>query len=154
MVLPMTGLILATILMVSTAATPKDAVIEYVKNLPLCMKTGMSIFVSEIVDKKIARRLQIWIDAWRLSGYSPYAVLLDIKFKEIRMDGKEAVVITEEKWQYSYTYLNSGEVALPPQYIFYEISYKLKKEGEGWKIYEIDILKEVSNDGCGPDCKL
>ncbi len=150
----MTGLIFATILMVSTAVTPKDAVIAYVKNLPLCMKTGMSIFVSEIVDKNIARRLQIWIDAWRLSGYSPSAVLLDIKFKEIRMNVREAVVITEEKWQYSYTYINSGEVALPPQYIFYEISYKLRKEGEGWKIYEIDILKEVSNDGCGPDCKL
>ncbi len=148
----MMGILLAGLLTVGVLSSPKEVVISYLKNLPLCLKTGMNIFVSELVDEKVARRLQIWLDAWRSSGYSSSARLLNLEFKEVKIENGSAVVVTAERWEYSYTYIDTGEVALPPQRIFYEVSYRLRREGEGWKIQEIEILKEVKEDGCGSDC--
>ncbi len=138
-----TGLVLA----VSLSLEPKEVVSLYLKNLPLCFKTGMNVFVSEIVEEKIARRLQIWLDAWRFSGYSPSAELISLNFKEIREKSERAVVVTEERWKYSYIYTDSGKTALEPQEIFYEIRYILEKKEGKWKIKEIEILKEVKKDG-------
>ncbi len=149
----MMGIIAAAILTVSAISQPEDVVLSSVRNLPLCLKTGSNLFVKELVDEKVARRLQIWLDAWRFSGYSSSAKLLEFKVKDVKIEDRSAVVITSERWEYSYAYLDTGEIALPPRKVFYEIIYKLRRHGDGWRIEEIEILKEVNEDGCGPDCE-
>ncbi len=140
----MMGVLVAGLFTVSVFSTPEEVVISYLKNLPLCLKTGMNIFVSELLDERVARRLQVWLDAWRFSGYTMDAKLIDLKIRNVRENTRTAIVVTEELWVYSYYYLQTGEVALPSRRVFYIMRYKLRKEEEGWKIEEIDIIKEES----------
>lgn len=149
----MMGVLLAGLLAVGALSDPREVVVSYLKNLPLCIGTGMNVFVKSLVDEKVARRLQVWLDAWRFSGYSSSAKLLWFTFKEVKLEDSSAVVVTAERWEYSYNYLRTGKIALPPQRVFYEVAYRLRKEAKGWRIREIEILKEVKEDGCGSDCK-
>ncbi len=138
---------------VSFVLTPQKAVEIYLEGLERAIKEGKAAFVQEVAEKKLVTKLQIWLDAWRFSGYSSSAKLLEFKVKDVKIEDRSAVVITSERWEYSYAYLDTGEIALPPRKVFYEIIYKLRRHGDGWRIEEIEILKEVNEDGCGPDCE-
>ena len=129
-----------------------DVVRAYLKNLVVSLKTGMNVFVKGLVTEELARRLQIWLDAWRFSGYTMDAELLDLRIRSVKEKNGTAVVVTEELWVYSYYYVKTGKVALPERRIFYVMRYRLRREDRGWRIEEIEILREESH-GRGGDLK-
>jgi len=85
----------------------------------------------------------VWLDAWAFSGYRMEAKLKDFKVEEVKNFEDRTEVITRERWQFRYLYRKDGKEALPMQKIEYLIRYKLKKEGGKWRVYDIEILKEV-----------
>ena len=147
----MMGVLLAGMLTVGAFAGPKEVVLSYLEQLSLCLNTGSSVFVKELVEEKVARRLQVWLDAWRFSGYAIQARLLKVEVVGERVEDNSAEVRTHERWTYRYVYLSTGEEALSPQLIDYDILYRLRKGEEGWRISSIEILKEVKV-GCGKEC--
>ena len=140
------------LLAVGALGQPQETVFSYIKNLQLCMQWGSNIFVKHLVEEKLAQKLQVWLDAWRSSGYTIQAKPLEIKVVKQRMWKDRAEVVTKERWTYRYIYLKTGEEALSPQLIDYEILYKLRKVNDGWKISAIKILKEVKY-GCDRNCE-
>ncbi len=153
MVLSVIGFLLMVSLSMSRATQPYEVVISYLNNLQVCLETGSNIFVKDVVEGKIYKRLQIWLDAWRYSGYKIKAKLLKVQILKQSVDKSNAEIITSENWVYRYLYLSTEENAFGPQKIQYKVLYKLNKKNDNrWKIHSIKILKEVKYE-CGRNCE-
>lgn len=139
--------VFASFMLVASAMRPEHVVQQYVKKLPLCFNWGHVLFIKEHVDDNIAKKLQIWLDSWILSGYKIQARPVLQKIKNTKLYQNSAEVIAEEVWLYRYINLRTKKEALPLSKIKYLIKYQLKRRNNKWKIKSIEILKEVNYGG-------
>jgi hypothetical protein len=98
-----------------------------------------------IVSKKLAQRLYVWLQAWHDDNLHMDAKLLKNEFKKVEIDGKKAVVQTEENWVFRYVvYVSDNDVneVEPPEKIYYNMRYNLAKVKGIWKIINMKTLVE------------
>ncbi len=107
--------------------------------------------LKEYLTSEIFYRTLIWIESYQDSNLFMDALLLNMKFNELKKENHTATLETVEKWKYRYINTKTKEIVKKPQEVTYKLRYYfvLLKNGE-WKINHIKILDEKNipiNDG-------
>jgi len=94
----------------------------------------------------VERRLYFWIVSWHENGLAMDANATAIELENLKLKGDTAEALTKERWIYSYRRKTPhGFVpASPPTATNYRVRYRLKRNDQGWRIMQIEVLEERS----------
>ncbi len=99
--------------------------------------------LKEYLTKEIYYKTLVWIESYQDNNLFMDALLLNIKFKDLKIEKYTATLETDEKWKFRYINVKTKEVVKEPKGVEYKLKYYfvLLKNGK-WKINHIKILDE------------
>lgn len=119
---------------------------SYNKLLIEAAKTGDTGPLKDLLIQREREKLNHWIAAWHDSDLYMDAKLKNIRFKNVKISGQTANVLTEEDWIYEYHNLKNKQIVLPASGLHYEMEYILQKKDDKWIIKEINIKTEKKEE--------
>jgi hypothetical protein len=131
------------------SALVKDTIMSYNKLLIEAAKTGDTEPMKDILVQREREKLNRWIASWHDSDLYMDAKLKNITFKNVKVSGSTANVLTEEDWIYDYRNLKNKQIVLPASGLFYEMECILRKKDNKWIITAINIKSEKKKEDNG-----
>ncbi len=123
----------------------EKVIVGYNQGIIKAARTSKTDHMKAYAKDDIVKKFHLWIMSWHDNNLFMDAKIVDINFKNIKVDGDKAFVITDEKWIYKYIDIKVRKEVHKKTSIMYTMKYTLVKEDDKWVIQKIDVLSEKQN---------
>jgi hypothetical protein len=98
-------------------------------------------FMREVATEDQTQRLYHHMAALAEGNLRMSSTLHDLRFEKVELPAPgQATVETREVWDFTHHRVATGEVFAEEKAFVYRLRYALRKEGDRWKVENVDVL--------------